>query len=47
MKARGGRDSAWLSERSGDPVAPPRLACPPDQGYPAIVDAPGVYVREA
>ncbi len=38
--------SAWLSERSGDPVAPPRLAAP-DQGYPAIVDAPGVYVREA
>ena len=38
--------AAWLSSHSGDPVAPPRLAAP-DQGYPAIVDAPGVYVREA
>ncbi len=38
--------AAWLSSHSSDPVAPPQLAAP-DRGYPAIVDAPGVYVREA
>lgn len=34
---------AWLSERSGDPVAPPPLGA---KAYPAIADAPGTYVRE-
>ncbi len=34
---------AWLSERSGDPIAPPPLGA---KAYPAVADAPGTYVRE-
>jgi len=34
---------AWLSQRSGDPIAPPPLGA---KGYPAVADAPGTYVRE-
>jgi polyhydroxyalkanoate synthase len=36
---------AWLAERSGAPVAPPPLGAP-DGGYPALGDAPGVYVLQ-
>ena len=35
----------WLSERSGEPVAPPPLGSP-DKGYPPLATAPGSYVLE-
>ncbi len=35
--------AAWLSERSGAPVPPPGLGAA-ENGYPALGDAPGVYV---
>ena len=33
----------WLNAKSGKPVAPPATAAP-DQGLPALCDAPGTYV---
>ena len=36
---------AWLNAHSGEPVPPPPLAAP-EKGYPALADAPGLYVRE-
>jgi polyhydroxyalkanoate synthase subunit PhaC len=38
--------TAWLTERSGSPLLPPRLGTP-DAGYPALADAPGRYVMQA
>lgn len=35
--------AAWLSARSGEPVAPPTVG---GDGYTAIVDAPGTYVLQ-
>ncbi|WP_025293970.1 PHA/PHB synthase family protein [Sphingomonas sanxanigenens] len=35
----------WLDARSSDPVPPPPLGAP-DEGYPALGDAPGRYVLE-
>ena len=35
----------WLSEHSGEPVAPQPLGAP-DKGYPPLADAPGRYVLE-
>jgi polyhydroxyalkanoate synthase len=35
----------WLDERSGEPVSPPPLGAP-EQGYPALGNAPGLYVLE-
>jgi polyhydroxyalkanoate synthase len=36
---------AWLNQRSGQSIAPPRLGAP-ENGYPVICDSPGSYVRE-
>lgn len=36
----------WLKERSGKQVAPPPAMGRPDKGYPALCDAPGIYVFE-
>ncbi|PZU69339.1 alpha/beta fold hydrolase [Sphingobium sp.] len=36
---------AWLDARSGDAEAPPGLGAP-EKGYPPLMDAPGLYVRE-
>ncbi len=35
----------WLTQRSGEPVAPPQTGAP-DAGLPVLDDAPGRYVRE-
>lgn len=35
--------AAWLAQRSGKRTAPPTLSAP-EQGYPALGDAPGTYV---
>jgi polyhydroxyalkanoate synthase len=35
----------WLSQRSGEPIAPPPMGAP-DKGYAPIVDAPGQFVLE-
>ncbi len=36
---------AWLTGHSGGPTAPPALGAP-DRGYPALGDAPGLYVLQ-
>lgn len=36
---------AWLNEQSGKPVRPPALGAA-RRGYPALDDAPGIYVTE-
>jgi poly[(R)-3-hydroxyalkanoate] polymerase subunit PhaC len=35
----------WLKDRSGTPTVPPAMGAP-QSGYPALIDAPGVYVLE-
>ena len=37
--------TAWLRERSGAPVKPPRIGAP-SKGYRVLYDAPGTYVME-
>ena len=37
--------AAWLADHSGPPGAPPPLGAP-EKGYPALMAAPGDYVRE-
>ncbi|NLY63967.1 MAG: alpha/beta fold hydrolase [Alcaligenaceae bacterium] len=35
----------WLEKRSGKPVSPPSMGNP-EEGYPLLCDAPGVYIFE-
>ena len=37
---------SWLNDNSGELGASPPLSAP-EKGYPALVDAPGMYVRES
>ncbi len=37
--------SAWLGDRSGEPVVPPALGVA-DGAYPPLADAPGLYILE-
>jgi polyhydroxyalkanoate synthase len=37
---------AWLNDKSGEQSTPPPLSAS-DKGYPALADAPGMYVRQS